>query len=86
MTIDNERLNKLKQFIIDKYEEESKNPIITLQYRIEVPIKSIIEIFNAEFVSSIQQLRTWLHEEFPNKTIKVYLEDRLHTDIYIEIH
>ncbi len=86
MSIDNDRLNKLKQFIIDKYTEERESQIITINYRIGVPIKTVCEIFNDNLGGSFDQLNDWLHKEFPNNFRRVYFEDRLHTDIYIEMN
>ena len=84
--MDIDRLNKLKQFIIDKYDEEHKNPVITMRFRIEVPITTINEIFNVDFKVAFTQFSEWVRKEFPTKSVKVYLDDRLHTDVYVEIN
>ncbi len=85
-SIDEERLIKLKQFIIDKVAEERSNPVITTGFRIEVPVKTITELFNETFVVALQDLKEWLIREFPNKSYKVYIEDRPLTDVYIELY
>ena len=84
-TID-ERLQKLKEFISDKYLEERLNPVITTRFRIEVPIKTVTELFlNDNITFAILNLKQWLNKEFPKRSCQVYLEDSANTNVYIEL-
>jgi GTPase SAR1 family protein len=79
------RLLKLKQFIIDKYSEERNNPVINTSFRIEVPNNTVRELFNTDLKLALQQLNGWLLKEFPSRKNRVYIEDRSNTDVYIEL-
>jgi hypothetical protein len=84
-SIDEQRLIKLKQFIIDKISEEQLNPIIITDFRIEVPVKTVREIFNFTASISLELLNKWLSREFPNKQYSAYMEDRPNSDVYIRV-
>ena len=93
----NNKLDRLKQFIIDEYNKERLNPIITLDFKIAIDMK----VFNFPildrcpddaFVDKYFYLNgmtgwfiAWINNEFPNKKVRVYMYDEPNGDLYVKV-
>lgn len=94
----NDKLDRLKKFIKDEYVKEQSNPVITLNFKVAIPLNTFpfslfgkcpsnIFVGKYEYLNGITEwFRTWIHNEFPNKQIKIYMYDELNSDLYVELH
>lgn len=93
----NNKLDRLKQFIIDQYKNERSNPIINLDFKIAIsPTIFTFSFFDKcpdnAFVDKYSYLNNesswfnlWLKNEFSTKKIKIFMNDLANSDIYVKL-
>lgn len=94
----NDKLDRLKKFIKDEYTKEQSNPVITINFKVAISLNTFpfsvfdkcpsnVFVGNYEYLNGITGwFSTWIHNEFPNKQIKIYINDELNSDLYVELH